>query len=27
LQNSFLVMMVAPSLWFIPKRIFIEMKK
>jgi hypothetical protein len=27
LQNSFLVMMVVPSLWFIPKRIFIEMKK
>jgi hypothetical protein len=27
LQNSFLAMMVAPSLWFIPKRIFIEMKK
>jgi hypothetical protein len=27
LQNTFFAMMVAPTLWFIPQRILIEMKK
>ena len=27
LQNSVFIMWVAPTLWFIPQRIFIEMKK